>query len=111
MDRVDFELPEEFLPLATDYVSNLLGEIRRSIEFYLTDIKRKEGSVTKVILAGSGYWPVNLPKILALQLNLPLIDLRFDHIPNVVCQSSFAPNFPALGIYAPVVGSVLRGVA
>ncbi|MBN2083442.1 pilus assembly protein PilM [bacterium] len=111
LDSVEFELPADYLHLAGDYVSNLLGEIRRSIEFYLTDIKRKEGSVTKVILAGSGYWPVNLPKVLALQLNLPLIDLRFDHIPNVSCQTIFAENFPALGIYAPVVGSVLRGVA
>jgi len=111
LDSVDFELPEDYLNLASDYVTNLLGEIRRSIEFYLTDIKRKEGSVTKVMLAGSGYWPVNLPKVLALQLNLPLIDLRFDHIPNVSCQTIFAENFPALGIYAPVVGSVLRGVA
>jgi len=111
LERIDFELPEEYLSLTTDYVSNLLGEIRRSIEFYLTDIKRKEGSVTKVILAGSGYWPVNLPKILALQLNLPLIDLRFEHLPQIVCQTMFPANFPALGVYAPVVGSVLRGVA
>jgi len=111
LDRLDFELREEYLSLTTDYVSSLLGEIRRSIEFYLTDIKRKEGSVTKVILAGSGYWPANLPEILALQLNLPLIDLQFDRFPNVVCETMFPESFPALGVYAPVIGSVLRGVA
>ncbi len=89
----------------------LLGEIRRSIEFYLTDIKRAEGSVSKVILAGSGYWPGNLPEILAMQLHLPLIDLRFDNLNNVACQTSFPPNFPACGVFAPAIGSVLRGVA
>jgi len=109
--RVDFALPEEHLKLAVDYVTSLLGEIRRSIEFYLTDIKRAEGSVSKVVLVGSGYWPANLPQLLALQLHLPMVDLRFDHLPNVVCQTVFAPEFPACGVYAPVVGSVLKGVA
>ena len=111
MSRIDFLLPQEHLRITTEYVSALLGEIRRSIEFYLTDIKRAEGSVSKVILAGSGYWPGNLAEILALQLHLPLIDLRFDHMRNVACQTSFAPNFPACGVFAPAIGSVLREVA
>jgi len=111
MSQLDFVLPQEHLNLATDYVAGLLGEIRRSIEFYLTDIKRAEGNVTKVILAGSGYWPANLPEILAMQLHLPLIDLRFESLPNVSCQASFRPGFPACSVYAPAIGSVLRGVA
>ena len=111
LESIEFELPIEHLPLTTDYVANLLGEIRRSIEFYITDIKREEGNVTKVILAGSGYWPVNLREVLQQQLKLELIDLRFDLLPNVTCQQTFAPNFPALGVYAPAVGSVIRGVA
>jgi Tfp pilus assembly PilM family ATPase len=111
LSQIEFVLPSEFLSLATDYVSSLLGEIRRSIEFYLTDIKRAEGNVSKVVLAGSGYWPANLPAILALQLHLPMHDLRFDRMPNVNCEQSFAGDFPACGVYAPVLGSVLRGVA
>ncbi len=111
LGRVDFELPAEHLPLATEYISNLLGEIRRSIEFYITDIKRAEGNVTKVMLAGSGYWPVNLPDIIAQQLHLPLINLRFEQLPGISCEVSFAENFPVLGVYAPVIGSVVRGVA
>jgi Tfp pilus assembly PilM family ATPase len=108
---IDFVLPTDHLALATDYVSSLLGEIRRSIEFYLTDIKRAEGNVSKVVLAGSGYWPANLPAILALQLHLPMHDLRFDRMPNVNCEQTFPSDFPACGIYAPVLGSVIRGVA
>jgi Tfp pilus assembly PilM family ATPase len=108
---VDFALPEEHLSLAMEYVASLLGEIRRSIEFYLTDIKRAEVDVTKIVLAGSGYWPSNLPAILAQQLSVPLIDLRFDRMPSVVCQTAFARDFPACGVYAPVIGSVVRGVA
>ena len=96
LGRVDFILPEEHVKLAVDYVAALLGEIRRSIEFYLTDIKRSEGNVSKVILAGSGYWPANLPAILALQLHLPLVDLRFDHLPNVVSQVVFAAGVSRL---------------
>lgn len=111
LDKVDFRLPQEFLGLAGEYVTTLLGEIRRSIEFYITDIKRAEGNVTKVMLAGSGYWPANLPQILSMQLNLPLIDLRFDRVPNVECICEFDKDFPALGVYAPAVGSVLRGGA
>jgi Tfp pilus assembly PilM family ATPase len=111
MGRIDFNLPTEYLKITSEYVSSLLGEIRRSIEFYLTDIKRAEGSVSKVILAGSGYWPGNLPEILAMQLHLPLIDLRFDSLNNVACQTSFPPSFPACGVFAPAIGSVLRGVA
>jgi Tfp pilus assembly PilM family ATPase len=110
LNRVDFTLPQDYLRMATDYVTALLGELRRSIEFYLTDIKRAEGSVSKVIVAGSGYWPANLPEILSMQLHLPLIDLRFDRLRNVACQASFAPSFPACGVYAPAIGSVLRGV-
>ena len=108
---VDFQLPTEDLRLAGEHVSSLLGEIRRSIEFYLNDIKRAEGNVTKVVLAGSGYWPINLPAILGMQLHLPLIDLRFEHLPHVECLTSFGKDFPACGIFAPVIGSVLRGVA
>ena len=111
LDRPDFILPQEYLGLAGDFVTNLLGEIRRSIEFYITDIKRAEGNVTKVMLAGSGYWPANLPQVLSMQLNLPLIDLHFDRLPNVECICEFNKDFPALGVYAPVVGSVLRGGA
>jgi Tfp pilus assembly PilM family ATPase len=111
IEDVNFRLPEEHLPLASDYVTNLLGEIRRSIEFYITDIKRAEGSVTKVLLAGSGYWPANLPQILARHLHLPLIDLEFSRLPNVACRTTFPEGFPALAVYAPVVGSVVRGVA
>lgn len=111
LDQIDFKLPSEYLGLASDYVTTLLGEIRRSIEFYITDIKRAEGNVTKVVLAGSGYWPANLPQILSLQLNLPLIDLQFDRVPNVECISVFNKDFPVFGVYAPVVGSVLRGGA
>jgi Tfp pilus assembly PilM family ATPase len=111
LQRIEFMLPAEYLSLATDYVSSLLGEIRRSIEFYLTDIKRAEGNVSKVVLAGSGYWPANLPAILALQLHLPMHDLRFDRMPNVSCAQSFPADFPACGVYAPVLGSVLRGGA
>jgi len=111
LERVDFVLPQEHIGLASDFVTNLLGEIRRSIEFYITDIKRAEGNVTKVMLAGSGYWPANLPQVLAMQLNLPLIDLQFDRVPNVECLCEFKKDFPALGVYAPVVGSVLRGGA
>jgi Tfp pilus assembly PilM family ATPase len=110
MARVDFVLPNEYLRLSTDYVASLLGEIRRSIEFYLTDIKRAEGNVSKVILAGSGYWPANLPEILSMQLHLPLIDLKFDKMRNISCQESFRQGFPACGVYAPVIGSVLQGV-
>jgi Tfp pilus assembly PilM family ATPase len=109
--KLDFRVPSEYTRLAGDYVSALLGEIRRSIEFYLTEMKRAEGNVSKVVLAGSGYWPVNLPEVLEQQLHLPLIDLSFDRLPNVVCDTGFSPNFPALGVYAPVVGSVLAGVS
>ena len=109
--RVDFTLPSEHVRLAADYVHALLGEIRRSIEFYLTEIKRAEGSVSKVILAGSGYWPTNLPEILALQLHLPLIDLSMERMPMLECHSTHGPGFPLLGVFAPVVGGVLRGVA
>lgn len=110
LGRIDFNLPEEFLPLAAEYVTSLLGEIRRSIEFYLTDIKRAEGSVSKLVLVGSGYWPANLTKLLEMQLHLPMINLRFDHLQNVVCETAFATEFPACGVYAPVIGSVLKGV-
>jgi Tfp pilus assembly PilM family ATPase len=111
MGQVDFNLPAEEMRLAADYVTSLLGEIRRSIEFYLTELKRAEGNVTKVILAGSGYWPANLTQILQQQLHLPLIDLRFDHLPNVICDTAFKPSFPACGVYAPVIGSIVRGAA
>ncbi len=111
LGKLECRLPSEFVRLANDYVSSLLGEIRRSIEFYLTELKRAEGNVSKVVVAGSGYWPVNLPEILGQQLHLPLIDLSFDRLPNVVCDTAFGPSFPALGVYAPVVGSVLAGVA
>jgi Tfp pilus assembly PilM family ATPase len=111
MDNVDFVLPLEHLRLANDYVANLLGEIRRSIEFYLTELKRAEGNVSKVVIAGSGYWPANLSQVLGQQLHLPLIDLQFDMLPQIICESEFKEAFPAASIYAPVVGSVLRGVA
>jgi Tfp pilus assembly PilM family ATPase len=111
LDNVDFVLPLDHLRLAGDYVANLLGEIRRSIEFYLTELKRAEGTVSKVVIAGSGYWPANLSQILQQQLHLPLIDLQFDMLPQVFCETAFKPAFPAASIYAPVVGSVLRGAA
>ncbi|MDQ3024823.1 MAG: pilus assembly protein PilM [bacterium] len=111
MENVDFVLPLEHMRLASDYVANLLGEIRRSIEFYLTELKRAEGNVSKVVIAGSGYWPANLSQMLGQQLQLPLIDLQFDMMPQVYCESEFKEAFPAASIYAPVVGSVLRGVA
>jgi Tfp pilus assembly PilM family ATPase len=111
MDNVDFVLPLEHMRLASDYVANLLGEIRRSIEFYLTELKRAEGTVSKVVIAGSGYWPANLSQILGQQLHLPLIDLQFDLLPAVTVETPFKEELPACSIYAPVVGSVVRGAA
>lgn len=111
LNDLDFRLPSDMINMATDFVATMLGEIRRSIEFYLTDIKRAEGSVSKVILAGSGYWPSNLPEIMSMQLHLPLVDLRFDYLKNISVQTTFEPGFPALSVYAPVVGSILRGGA
>ncbi|MCB1215755.1 MAG: pilus assembly protein PilM [bacterium] len=110
LGNIDFTVPTEHLALAGEYVTSMLGEIRRSIEFYLTDIKRQEGNVSKVILAGSGYWPTNLPAILGMQLHLPMIDLKFERMPDVICETSFGREFPACGVYAPVLGSVLRGI-
>lgn len=109
--QVDYLLPPEEMQHASGFVAQLLSEIRRSIEFYLTELKRAEGNVTKVVLAGSGYWPANLSQVLARQLNLPLIDLRMEQLPNVICETSFTSEFPACGVYAPVIGSVLRGAA
>jgi Tfp pilus assembly PilM family ATPase len=111
LGRVDFKLPSEHIPLAGNYVASLLGEIRRSIEFYLTEIKRAEGNVSKVVIAGSGYWPANLAELLALQLHLPLIDMQFDRLPGVEVDYTFAPGFAACGVFAPVISSVLRGNA
>lgn len=111
LQSVEFVLPPEEIQYASGFVAQLLSEIRRSIEFYLTELKRAEGNVTKVVLAGSGYWPANLSQVLSQQLNLPLIDLRMEQIPNVICETAFTPGFPACGVYAPVIGSVLRGAA
>ena len=111
LSSLEFRLPSDMTNMATDFVGTMLGEIRRSIEFYLTDIKRAEGSVTKVILAGSGYWPANLPEILSMQLHLPLVDLRFDYLKTIAVQTKFSAGFPALSVYAPVVGSIVRGGA
>jgi len=109
MQTIDFRLPEEYLHFSTEFVAALLGEIRRSIEFYLTDIKRAEGNVSKIVLAGSGYWPTNLPDILAQQLHLPMVDLRFDNMREVQTEISFKEDFPTCAVYAPVLGSVIRG--
>lgn len=111
IEHPEFELPKEHISVSTEFVSGLLSEIRRSIEFYLTDIKRSEGNVTKVVLAGSGYWPANLQELLSQQLHLPLINLHFAQLPNVTVNSVFKPDFPALSVFAPAVGSVLKGVA
>ena len=111
LGRVDFKLSAEHLPLASNYVTTLLGEIRRSIEFYLTEIKRAEGNVSKVVIAGSGYWPANLAELLAQQLHLPLINFQFDRLPAVEVDYTFAPGFLACGVFAPVISSVLRGNA
>lgn len=107
----DFILPKEHQALTEGYIKGLLDEIRLSVEFYLTDIKKGEGTVKRVVLAGSGYWPANLSELLAMQLHVPLIDLRFENLANVSCQATFRPEFPACGVYAPALGSVLRGVA
>jgi Tfp pilus assembly PilM family ATPase len=111
LDNIDFMLPQELLGATTEYVSSLLGEIRRSIEFYLTELKRAEGNVSKVILAGSGFWPANLNQILSQQLSLPIIELKIDRMSHVALESKYGSDFPACAVFSPVVGSVLQGAA
>lgn len=105
----EFKLSGEMPAESASLLEDLAGELRRSIDFFLS--QNKEQNIGRIILSGGGAHLTNMPELLSERLQLPVELGRLSDsvkIPKNLIQAANMAEFQTT--YATALGLAVRGL-